>query len=96
MAATQVRNEAGPTSKGLYELGIITFDADATVEIPTYIRYIKSITFTEIGAGGSVDMPSVNETVDATGVIKVPASGSITVEMTGVSARAFQYRIEGM
>lgn len=78
------------------EIGAITYDSDATVEVPTALKYIEHWTFGESGSGGGVDVPKLDETfTEAGGVVTVDADGEVTVDTAGSSSRVFVYQFIG-
>lgn len=97
MAATATRTHETKTAGGVVmtvEFGYITFDSDATVEVPTTVDRIFGIHFTETVSGGSADVPSVDETfVD--GAYSVPATKLFTVDTGANSTRTFLYTLYG-
>lgn len=98
MAATATRKNIlafqGPSTGRKMEYGSITFDSDATVEVPTTLNQIESVSFAESASGGSADQPSVNETF-AGGAYSVPSTKSMTAEMAANSTRTFHYQFIG-
>lgn len=76
------------------ETGTITYDSDATVEVDTALSEIENWSFSEAVSGGSLDLPSIDETF-ANGTITVDADGQITVDTAANSTRVFTYQLIG-
>lgn len=96
MAATATKAGEGiwPGASGKrYEYGQITYDTDATVEVPTALSQIEGWTFTEAVSGGSADLPSLDETY-ANGRVAV-SGGMVTVDTGANSTRTFNYLFIG-
>jgi hypothetical protein len=94
-SATKTNDGVWPGGNGKrFETGVITYDSDATVEVPSGLYAIESASFVEVASGGSVDLPTIDETL-SDGAVKVPASGFVTVDATGSNSRSFFYTFVG-
>lgn len=76
------------------EHGVIVFDSDATVEVPSKLGVIYSASFVKVGASGDANTLSINETAAGDGVV-VPQGGFVTVDGTGNTSNTYLYRFEG-
>jgi hypothetical protein len=75
------------------ETGVIVFDNDATVEVPTKLGVIYSASFTKVGDAGDANALSIDETAGGDGV---PVSGGfVTVDATANNSLTYLYRFEG-
>lgn len=96
MAATaeKVGDTIAPGGNGEYvEYGYITFDSDATVEVPTSLGQINTAVFTPAGSGGNAATLSIDETI--TGGVYYPSGGFVTVDATASVSTTWQYRFYG-
>ncbi|MEM6260506.1 MAG: hypothetical protein AAGI37_19700 [Planctomycetota bacterium] len=97
MAASATKTNDGVWIGGngkRYEIGTITYDSDATVEVPTGLKVIEHVQFGEAVSGGSADMPSLDETI-ANGHVTVPAGRTVTVDTASSNSRTFTYMFIG-
>lgn len=75
------------------EYGIITYDTDATVEVPTGLSKIEGASFVRAATGGAVDVPSIDETVTNN---RIAVSGSaFTVDIAVASTDSWLYQVIG-
>lgn len=98
MAATAsrtniVRMHGGMTGR-VMEYGTITYDSDATVEVPTTLNQVENWSFAEAVSGGSADLPSLDETF-SNGRVDVPSTKTLTVDTGANSTRTFTYQLIG-
>ena len=95
MAASTVLTGEGLIGGARWQSGTITFDSDATVEVPTGLAVILAASFVEAVSGGSADTLSIDETATAAGGVAVPSTGKVTVDSAGSSSRVFLYYFIG-
>jgi hypothetical protein len=79
---------------GRMQTGVVDFNGFDTAEIPLTLTVVSACSFVELGAAGSVDMPSLDEANVESG-IAVPATGTVTVKLAAVGARKFVYSFVG-
>lgn len=95
MAASATKTGEGIIIGGAgkrYEWGVITYDSDATVEVPTGLHTLENASFVEIVSGGSADLPSVDETFTNGRFV---TNGFVTVDTGANSTRSFIYTLIG-
>lgn len=87
---TKYKNFRIPGPGGLRgEIGTITFDSDATVEVNTALTRLAGAFFTPTGNGGNAATLSVDETI--TSGEYVANAGPITVDATANSTDTWWY-----
>ena len=75
------------------ETGKITFDSDATVEVPTRLTKIFGFTATQVGSGGQTVHVSLDETL-TDGALMV-SNGAFTVDATSNNTATVIYQVIG-
>jgi hypothetical protein len=97
MAASATRTQTvrlpGPNGK-IIEMGVITFDGDATVEVGTALSRIDGVTFFAAGSAGTDAMPSLDETV--TNYAVNVSGGYVTVDVPLNSTATYFYQLIGV
>jgi len=98
MAATAAHTEtvriAGPNGK-LVEYGIIRFDSDDSVALPTKLTVIENWNFTKYGTAGDANALSLGGgTLQDNNKISVGTAG-VTAYATGTSQSVFAYQLVG-
>lgn len=98
MAASFIKKSAIHFGNGVpqrvMEIGTVTFDSDATVEVDTQLKYIEHASFGEIVSGGAANLPTLDETVSS-GLVAVDADGQVTVDMTTSTTKTYSYLFIG-
>lgn len=95
MAASATKHRdlcVGGTGGFRLETGTITFDSDATVEVPTALTRIISASFAATGSGGNANVLSIDETVAGN---EVENPGKITVDATTSNSETWFYTFMG-
>jgi hypothetical protein len=88
----QVR--AGSTGRRI-ETGVIAFDSDAAVSVPTSLKVLEAATFTRLGAGGGTNACSVNMASGVRTDGKVAVNGAVAVAAASSSTDKFLYTLTG-
>lgn len=76
------------------ETGVITFDSDATVEVPTLLKTILSFSYIRVVSGATTAALSIDETATSDGKI-LPVNGFITVDAESSGSGTYLYEIKG-
>jgi len=106
MALTIVNKNATPILRQVHaggngyleEEGVFAWTTtDVTGELPTSLRNITNVTFTNLGAASADEFCSLDES-PTDGIIARPSTGTLTVVRAGaspVSARKVAYKLRG-